>query len=197
MQTVDDYFIENSIDYDTVESELARLVHTDYMLVRDEIVFRQISIPDNSAYNYMLFMPPEDEQIAVIHNGIRSRVYTKQDITIIEEDDHTDLTTFDSEEQEDIYIGVHGSGILFQTEDNAREVVLKLSRTMKTVDNMNQDYKTIFKTAYFYLFNNNVPEVYGEIRKLSAEKENIKSERTREYQMPVRRSRGIITVQEL
>lgn len=177
MSKVDDFFVEAGIDYDEVEAQVARLVHTNFMYKKFDISYRQITIPDNSEYNYFLFIPQVNDMIHGVMNMIESRIYTKAEVTYETSSDYTDLSAYEPEDEESVCAGFHGNGIMFKTEDEPQEIVLRITHTSKSQSNFHADFKESFKLAYYHMVNKNIDQLYHYIRDLSNEKNNIVSER--------------------
>jgi len=177
VSAVDNYFVVNNIDYDMVEEQIAKQISSSYMKITLLTEYWQVSLPTNDEADFLVFLPDDSIYINSFQNARHTRHYNKDiPLTMITETDFTNLSAFDIDKSDEIFLGFHGKGIIFLLEEEAREIVMKVLVTNKTPENLHTSFRDNLKQAYYYLSNGDVDNTYHYIRMLSAEKLNIKNE---------------------
>lgn len=136
---------------------------------REEII---LTIPDNTENSLASYIPDSDVEIESIRNGSLCRI--KNILS-----DASPTTTGTNRNDDMVNFGKHGQKLLFDTEDEARDITLKILKTNKSIDHLNNEIYLDLIALYYYLYRRDSNNSYHYVNSISKSIKNNLNENSR------------------
>ena len=180
----DDYFTSISLVYDDVEENICKFLPSVLFSSDKNIEHRQIAIPDNTLDNFFMYRFGRNEHVANLYNIRIGRLYETEDFTVGTPTETYTLVTDYESQGETLIAAMHGDGLVFDTEDAGRNIILECSVVYKDSDYIDREIADAIKYLYYYLYTENTDSFYNYLKRLSLLKknrmnENVKTKRSR------------------
>jgi hypothetical protein len=171
------YFTNYSIVYDDVETNICKLLPSVLFEADKTIEYRQISIPDNTLHNFHMYQFGDNEHVRNLYNVRLGRLSEPEELTYATPITAYSLVTdYTHDDDEVLTAGIHGDGILFDTEDTARTIIMEVSVVGKTPSVLDEEIREAVKYMYYYLYTEDINGYYNYMRRLSLLKKNRMNE---------------------
>ena len=175
-----------NVDYGPVETELCYQLSRKLFDTQVKVFNRVLRIPDNSEFDYAMWTPPDrSEDIESFENLSIGRILDDiiSDWGVVDTfslllengeylllENGEDLLTEDGDLEtntdEEIY-ALHGSGLIFNTDDEAKVILVKSLITDKKPYNLKPNIKLDLMALYYYLYIGDSNNSYHYINSLS------------------------------
>ena len=180
----DDFFTAESITYSDAETNICKFLPSVLFKHNIDVQYRQIAISDNSTYNYFMYQFGDNEFVQNLYNVRLGRLYEPETMTYDTPTTSYSLVTNYNNAGDILNVGIHGDGIIFDTEDAARNVILECSVINKTSTYLDAEIKSAIKFMYYYLYTEDKDGYYNYMRRLNVlkknrMKENVKTRKSR------------------
>ncbi len=173
----DSYFTAKGIVYSDAETNICQSVMSKLFDNAKVVQYRQIAVPDNTSDDYYMYNFGNNEFIQSLYNVQIGRLQDADELTFEQTSSYTPVTTYENAGGLEV-CAIHGDGILFNTETDARNVILEIGYTDKSASKLTQEVRDALKFCYYYLYTENMDGYYNYLRKLSIEKKNTLRENT-------------------
>lgn len=175
----DEYFAAKSILYSDVETSLCKFIPS-VLFDNEKIVeYRTIAIPDNSTNNFYMYNFGPNEFVQSLYNIRIGRLEYPEEFIFNQTSAYTTVTTFANTEEVPLGVAIHGDGIVFDTEDDARNVIIEIGYTDKSRTKLIKEVRDVLKLCYYYLYVDDLNGYYNYLRRLGIEKNNTRAENTK------------------
>jgi len=171
------FFTDYSIVYSDAETNICKLLPSVLFEADKTVEYRQITIPDNTLHNFHMYQFGDNEHVANLYNVRIGRLWEPEELTYATPvTAYTLVTDYTHDDDEILTAGMHGDGLLFDTEDAERTIIMEVSVTSKTAANLDEEIKEAIKYMYYYLYTEDADGYYNYMRRLSLLKKNRMSE---------------------
>jgi hypothetical protein len=179
--SLDDYatqfFIDHSIDYENAEINMCKVIPTAFFEDDKNIEYRTITIPDNTTHNYFMYHFSKNEHVRNLYNLRLGRLTEPEEFTYgTPSETYTLVTDYTHDEDEVLIAGRHGDGLVFDTEEDERDVIMEVSVVRKTPAQLDEEIRDVIRYMYYHLYTENKDQYYNYLRRLSILKKNRMAE---------------------
>ena len=176
---VDTYFTDHSIVYTDVETSLCKFMPSAMFKSDKEVEYREITIPDNTSDSFLMYHFNDNEHVENLYNVRIGRLSEPEELTFAETSDYDLVTDYTHDDDEILIAAIHGNGLLFDTEDDERTVIMEVSKHDNTGEYLDQEIRDVVKFMYYFLYIEEMQSYYNYMNRLSILKKNRMNENTK------------------
>ena len=171
------FFTERSIVYADVETNICKILPSVLFEADKTIEYRQITLPDNTLHSFAMYQFSDNEHVRNLYNVRIGRLWEPEDLTYATPITAYSLVSdYDHSDDEILTAAIHGDGLLFDTEETSRDIILEVSAVSKTGATLDEEIREAVKYMYYYLYVEDTNGYYNYMRRLSLLKKNRMNE---------------------